>query len=71
MCVASLKSMTYALKAKKALFEVGINCEIIKLEPHMTHNGCSYGIQFDCINLYSAKDALINKRINYTEIINL
>ncbi|MBQ3040909.1 MAG: DUF3343 domain-containing protein [Clostridia bacterium] len=71
MCVASLKSMTYALKAKRALAEANISAEIIKLEPRMTHNGCAYGIKFDCINLNSVTDALMRRRINYTEIINL
>lgn len=71
MCVASLKSITYAMKAKKALTESGIDAEIIRLEPHMTHNGCAYGIKFNCINLYSVKDALTKKHVNYTEIINL
>ena len=50
MCVASLKSMTYAIKAKRILQEIGIDSEIIKLEPHMTHNGCAYGIKFNCLN---------------------
>lgn len=71
MCVASMKSMTYAIKAKKALAQFNIEAEIIKLEPHMTHNGCAYGIKFDCINLYSAQDALTKFNVKYTEIINL
>lgn len=71
MCIASLKSMTYALKAKRILSEANIDAEIIKLEPQMTHHGCAYGIKFDCINLYSVTDALTQKRVNYTEIINL
>ena len=36
MCVASVRSMTYAQKAKKALENHLIECEIIKLEPNMT-----------------------------------
>ena len=71
MCVASLRSMTHAIKAKKALDEHFINSEIIKLEPHMTRRGCAYGIKFECINLYSAKDALRKKSVKYTEIISL
>ncbi len=71
MCVASLRSMTYAIKAKKALSAFDIEAEIVTLEPQMTHNGCAYGIKFDCVNLYSVQDALSKKHINYTEIINL
>ena len=71
MCVASLRSMTYAIKAKKALSAFDLEGEIIRLEPQMTHNGCAYGIKFDCVNLCSVQDALSKKHINYTEIINL
>lgn len=71
MCVISLKSMTYALKSKRILSEKGIDSEIIKLEPHMTHNGCAYGIKFECINLYSVTDALTERHVRYTEILNL
>ena len=71
MCVAALKSMTIALKAKKALKEFNIEAEIIKLEPNMTQKGCAYGIKFDCFNLYNAESALSFKKIKYTEIIRL
>ncbi len=71
MCVASLKSMTVALKAKKALNEAYIDCEIIKLEPYMTKRGCAYGIKFDCINIYSAENVLNKNRVKYTEIFRL
>lgn len=71
MCVASMKSITIALKAKKALKEFNIDSEIIKLEPSMTEKGCAYGIKFDCINLYPAENALQFKKIKYTEIIRV
>jgi hypothetical protein len=71
MCVASLKSMTYAIKAQKVLSAFDIEAEIVRLEPQMTHNGCAYGVKFDCVNLYSVQDALSKKHVNYTEIINL
>lgn len=71
MCVASLKSMTTALKAKKALIEAFIDCEIIKLEPNMTKKGCAYGIKFDCMNIYSVENVLNDKRVKYSEIFRL
>ena len=71
MCVASLRSMTIALKAKKVLNEAFIDCEIIKLEPHMTKRGCAYGIKFDCINIYSVEKVLKQIRVKYTEIFRL
>ena len=71
MCVASLRSMTIALKAKKVLNEAFIDCEIIKLEPQMTKRGCAYGIKFDCINIYSVENVLKQNRVKYTEIFRL
>lgn len=71
MCVASLKSITVALKAQKALDEAYIDCEIIKLEPYMTKKGCAYGIKFDCMNVYSVENVLKENRVKYTEIFRL
>ncbi len=71
MCIASLKSMTIALKAQRALNENGIINEIVKLEPYMTKKGCAYGIKFDCINVYSVTNVLKEKRVKYTEIFRL
>ena len=71
MCVASVRSMTYAQKAKKDLENNLIECEIIRLEPNMTKKGCAYGVKFQCINLYAAKDALDKSSVKYTEIISL
>ena len=67
MCVASLKSMTIALKAKKALEESYIDCEIIKLEPNMTKKGCAYGIKFNCVNINSLENVLKKKRVMIPE----
>ncbi|MBP3495410.1 MAG: DUF3343 domain-containing protein [Clostridia bacterium] len=63
--------MTYALKAKKALTENYIDSEIIKLEPYMSKKGCSYGIRFDCVNLYAVESVFKRKSVKYTEIINI
>lgn len=69
MCVMSLRSMTYAMKAKKALDDFFIDSEIVKLEPNMTKKGCAYGIKFNCINLQQAQEALKRWSVRYTEII--
>jgi len=59
MCVIALKSMTYAIKAKKALNDHYIDAEIVKLEPSMTKKGCAYGVRFDRVNLTQAQEAVI------------
>ena len=70
MCAIALKSMTYAIKAKKALNDNYINAEVIKLSPSMTQKGCAYGVKFDCVNLYLVQEALRKNSIRYTELIN-
>lgn len=70
MCIASLKSMTHAIKAKNALADYYIDAEIVKLEPNMTKKGCAYGVRFNCVNLSSAYEALKKWSVKYTEIIN-
>ncbi len=69
MCLASLKSMTYAIKAKKVLAQYYINSEIIKLDSSMMKKGCNYGIKFDCINLYAVEKALKEHNVKYSQII--
>ncbi len=71
MCAIALKSMTHALKAKKALDDFYIDSEIIKLEPNMTKKGCAYGVQFNCVNLNSVYDALRKWSVKYTELIRI
>lgn len=69
MCIFALKSNTFAQKAKRILQINGINSEIIRLEPSLTKNGCSFGISLPCDNLYLSETLLKQNRLNYTEII--
>ena len=69
MCIASLKSMTHAIKAKNALTDYYIDAEIVKLEQNMTKKGCAYGVKFNCVNLNSAQEAFKKWSIKYTEIV--
>ncbi len=69
ICIASLKSLTYAIKAQKVLSNYYINAEIVKLDSTNNKKGCSYGVKFDCINLYSAENALKNNNVKYFQII--
>lgn len=71
MCIASMKSMTYAIKAQQALSSNYINSEIIKLDSNMTKKGCAYGVKFDCINLQAAERALKSYGVRYSQIITV
>ena len=69
MCIVALKSITYAIKAKKALEDYYIEAEIIKLEANMTKKGCAYGVKFNSVNCDSAMLAFKHYNIKYTELI--
>lgn len=71
VCIISLKSMTYAHKAERAIKEMNINAEIVKLEPHMTSKGCAYGIRFNCSDLAEIQSIMKRKSIRYSELINM
>lgn len=71
MCAFALKSMTHAIKAKKALSDYYVDAEIIKLDPSMTKKGCAYGVSFNCVNLSTAQEALRKWSVRYTEVINI
>ena len=47
-CTAALASLTYAMKAQRTLFDLGIDSRVIKLDPSRSRRGCEYGIAFDC-----------------------
>ena len=70
MCIASLRSMTLAIKAKKALNQANIFVEIVKLDPNMTKKGCAYGINFNCLDLIKVQDVLNRNQVKYSEILN-
>lgn len=70
MCIASLRSMTLAIKAKKALNQANIFAEIVKLDPNMTKKGCAYGINFNCLDLIKVQDVLNRNQVKYSEILN-
>ena len=69
MCVVSLKSMTYAHKARKVLTKYNISSEIIKLDSNMMQKGCSYGLKFDCYNLLATEKALKDNNVKYSQIL--
>ena len=45
--VAAIGSVTYAMKAKKALERIGIRASLIKVTPRKEGDGCTYGIEYD------------------------
>ncbi len=48
MCTIKTGSMTYAIKARRALAAEGINVRVLKLGDTGKKKGCVYGIEFPC-----------------------
>ena len=68
-CVASMRSMTQAMRAKYALVSDGINCEIVSLPPSLTRRGCAYGIRFECRFENSVRNRLQSLGMRSSEIV--
>ena len=69
-CTAALGSLTYAIKAHRALSQSGIPCEIVKLDASMTRRGCAYGIEFSCSDHRSVRTVMSNEQITVSRYIN-
>ena len=69
-CTAALESLTYAIKAQRALAEAEIPCEIVKLDASMTRRGCAYGVEFPCSEQRSVRAVMNAENITVTGYIN-
>ena len=47
-CTATLTSLTYAMKAQRALTAAGLYAEVVKLDSEQAKKGCSYGVRYPC-----------------------
>ena len=59
-------SVTYALKAKKALAGIGIKSKLIKVDSSDRKVGCEYGIEFPSVYFLDAVAELKKENINYS-----
>ncbi len=58
-------SITYAMKARKALSARGIRARLIKSEPNLENRGCAYGIEVPETSLLDTIAELRRKNIDY------
>ena len=63
MCIASMKTMTAALKGQRALLGAGIRAQVVSLDRMLTKNGCAYGLSYSCENSSLAEKILNTNRI--------
>lgn len=68
MCLISIKNLTAAQMAKKALLREGIYSNIVSVDPTLTRSGCSYGLSFNCTEGETARRVLKKASINFGEL---
>jgi len=57
-CTATLTSLTYAMKAQRALTSAGLYAEVVKLDSEQAKRGCSYGVRYPCEYESKVKEVL-------------
>lgn len=62
-CFLELSSMTYAMKAQRALGEAAIPSTVVKNESSSSRRGCTYGIRFSCLQENNVRAVLSAARI--------
>ena len=58
-------SVTYAIKARRALAQIGIRASIKKVNAKTTNHGCQYGIFFEHRLLFSVTEELNRQGIPF------
>lgn len=69
LCTASMRSMTYALKAQRCLESAGVYSYIVKLDGSATRRGCAYGITFYCASGDIVRRVFRSERISVSQYI--
>ena len=68
-CIIAMKSMTFAEKAKRTASSIGIDTEIVSIDPSVTRRGCAYGLTLSCRETDRLISVLEKKHIQYGEIL--
>jgi len=69
-CTAAIGSLTYAIKAQRALEQAGFFGNIVKLNASMTRRGCAYGLEFHCEDMRAVRAIINTESIPVSSYIN-
>ena len=69
-CTAAIGSLTYTIKAQRALEKSGIRSHIVKLNASMTRRGCAYGLEFSMQDLKAVRAIMNQEKISVASYIN-
>lgn len=65
MCIASMKTMTAALRGQRLLLGAGIESQIVSLDKSLTQNGCAYGLSYPCKRSREVEKVLNTHKVAY------
>jgi len=68
-CILAMKSMTYAEKAKRVAQSMGLDAEVVSIDPSVTKRGCAFGLTVPCAKTADLCTFLDKKRVPYGEIL--
>ena len=68
-CILTMKSRTAAESALRDASSRGIRARVVSVDPHITKNGCSYGLRIPCAEAEKLKAEFRKKGISYGELI--
>lgn len=60
----TVRTVTYAMKARKLLRYKGVLADIVKIDG--SESGCSHGLTFDEIHMFTVASTLKENRIPYS-----
>lgn len=63
--IISLKSITYAVKARRIFERNGISCRLVKLEENSSYEGCTHGLKINNKDFLNAIMLLKEHSIDY------
>lgn len=69
MCVATMRSVTLAMKAKRMLQQQGIYADVVNVDGKLTKYGCTYGVSFSCVYTEKVRELLQSHRMDFGEIM--
>lgn len=71
VCRVTVGSVTYATKAQRALTNAAIYSETVKLDSGNFGKGCTYGLEFPCVQWENVRTVLASAGIKARDYIRL
>jgi len=67
-CVFAIGSVTYAMRAQRALADSSVPSKVVKTKNEQRGRGCTYGVEVDCMYKNTAIRLLDSFGISYDTV---